>query len=78
MRIYKTDVVEIRKKMAEQRIKTVTELSERSGINRNTLAKVLNEEIQPSSDVMEKLVFCLKMKPYEAGAIFFKLNLHDA
>ena len=77
MRLYKTDVIEIRKKMAEQKIKMVTELSKRSGINRITLAKILNEEKQPSSDAMEKLVFSLKMNPYEAGAIFFKTALRD-
>jgi len=78
MNIYKTDVIAIKKRMAEKRIRTIKELSERSGIGRNTLAKVLNEEIQPSSDTMEKLVFCLEIPPQDAGSIFFSRTLRDA
>ena len=78
MGIYKTDVVAIKKRMAEKRIGTIKELSELSGVGRNTLAKVLNEEAQPSSDTMEKLVFCLEIAPEDAGPIFFSQNLRDA
>lgn len=77
MSIYKTDVIAIKKRMAEKRIGTIKELSEKSGIGRNTLAKVLREEIQPSSDTMEKLVFCLDIAPEDAGSIFFSRNLLD-
>lgn len=77
MNIYRTNVIEIKKRMAEKRIRTIKELSERSGIGRNTLSKVLNEEIQPSSDTMEKLVFCLEIPPKDAGSIFFGHYLRD-
>lgn len=75
MSIYKTDTVAIRKRMIEKNIKTITELSERTGVNRNTLSKVLSGESQPSSEVMEKLVFGLDFTPQEAGPIFFVLDL---
>lgn len=75
MSIYKTDVVAIKKRMAEKKIDTIIELSERSGIHRNTLAKVLKEEVQPSSDTMEKLVFTLEFSPQEAGLVFFNPTL---
>lgn len=78
MSIYKTDVVAIKKRMAEKKIDTIVELSERSGIHRNTLAKVLKEEAQPSSDTMEKLVFALEFSPQEAGCVFFGLHLRHA
>lgn len=70
MNSYRTDVGAIRKKMKEKKIKTILELSNVSGIGRRTLSKVLNEEVQPSSDTMEKLIFCLDITPEEAGSIF--------
>lgn len=78
MSIYKTDTVAIKKRMIEKNIKTITELSERTGVNRTTLSKVLSGEKQPSSEVMEKLVFNLDFTPQEAGPIFFMLDLHMA
>ena len=35
MSIYKTDTVAIKKRMVEKNIKTITELSEKTGVNRN-------------------------------------------
>jgi transcriptional regulator with XRE-family HTH domain len=73
--IFKTDYIELRKIMAEKEIKTTKELAEKSGINRNTLGDILNGKIQPSADVMERLVITLEIKPEKAGKIFFKDNL---
>ena len=42
--IYKTDYIEIKKIMAEKEIKTIKELAEKTGINRNTLSNILNRE----------------------------------
>lgn len=75
MSIYRTDTIELKKIMAEKQINTILELSKKTGIGRNTLAKVLNGEAQPSSDTMEKLVFGLEIAPEKAGPIFFKVNL---
>lgn len=77
-RIFKTDHIELKKIMAEKEIKTIKELSERSGINRNTLAQIVNGEKQPSSDVMEKLVITLEIEPERAGKIFFSHILRSA
>ena len=76
--IYKTDYIEIKKIMAEKEIKTIKELAENTGINRNTLSNILNGKVQPSSDVMEKLVFSLEIPPEKAGRIFFSLILRTA
>lgn len=77
MGYFKTDSIELRKIMAEREIRTIKELAEKSGINRNTLAQVLSSKKQPSSDVMEKLVAALDIKPEKAGTIFFKYYLRD-
>lgn len=76
--LYKTDYIEIKKIMVEKGIKTVKELSEKTGISRNTLSTVLSGKTQPSSDVMEKLVFFLEIPPETAGRIFFSINLRTA
>ena len=43
-----TNTNELRKLLIDCDIKTVKELSERTGVNRNTLSQVLNGKIQPS------------------------------
>lgn len=73
-----TDTAELKKIMIDQKIKTTKELSEKSGVNRNTLAKVLNGASQPTADTMEKLVLCLEIEPQKAGRIFFANNLRHA
>ena len=64
--------------MVENGIDTILELSERTGVHRNTLGKVLDGTIQPSSEVMDKLVSGLEIEPERAGKIFFAINLRNA
>lgn len=75
--IFKTDNIELKKIMIEEEIKTTKELAEKSGINRNTLAGILNGKIQPSADAMQRLVATLKIEPEKAGNIFFNMNLRN-
>lgn len=75
MATFTTDTAALRKLMIDNNIKTTKELSERSSVNRNTLAKVLDGKSQPSTDVMQKLILCLHIEPTAAGAIFFAMNL---
>ena len=72
---FKTDHIELRKIMAEKEIKTIKELSEKSGVNRNTLSQIFDGKKQPSSDVMERLIITLNIKPEKALSIFFNHNL---
>lgn len=74
---YMCDTVELRKAMAEKKIKTVKKLSDISEVNRNTLGKVVNGEEQPSAAVMYKLVDALDLVPERAGIIFFSRNLRN-
>lgn len=74
-RIYTTDVIELKKAMVEAGLDKIVDLSNASGVDRNTLSKVISGEIQPSSNTMDKLVSALKLPPEKAGRIFFKPNL---
>lgn len=75
--VYKTDVIEIKKIMVEKGFDTIKSLSSKAGIDRNTLGKILSGEVQPSSEVMDKLVFTLKIPPNKAGMIFFNNSLRN-
>lgn len=77
-RIFSTDTVELRKLMVENGFYTISSLSKRAEINRNTLGKILDGSIQPSADVMYKLVIALNMTPNNAGEVFFAQNFHIA
>lgn len=76
--IYRMDVKEVKKLMIEKGINTISQLSQISNIDRNTLGKVLNGSIQPSSEVMDKLVLSLEIPAEKAGIIFFNQNLRTA
>lgn len=73
----KTDVIALKKAIIEKGFKTNTSLADASGINRNTIGLVLNGEIQPSYDVMVKLIATLELSELDAGRIFFAPNLHN-
>ena len=72
---YRTDIIELKKLMIEKGIDTITELSNRSGVGRDTLSKILSGKIQPSFDVMYKIASALEMESEIAGKIFFAHNL---
>lgn len=75
---YTVDTVELRKDMAESGLVTIGQLADASGVDRNTVSKVLNGSIRPSTRVMEKIADALGMKPCRAGAVFFKPDLRNA
>lgn len=69
--LYRTNYIALKKIMIDREIGSIQELSERSQVNRNTLAKILSGKIRPSADAMEKLVHTLNISPEDAGRIFF-------
>ncbi|MCR8635774.1 helix-turn-helix domain-containing protein [Paenibacillus radicis (ex Xue et al. 2023)] len=75
MRIHKTDTIALKKTMVENEIDTIIQLSGKTGINRNTLSQILNGDVQPSADAMDKLVSALMISPEKAGRIFFGKHL---
>lgn len=74
---YKTDIKELQKIMIDRDIKTIAELSDKSGVNRNALSGMFNERLQPTAETMRKLVSCLEIEPSKAGEIFFTPDLRD-
>lgn len=76
-RIYKTDVIELKKAMVEAGLGKIIDLSNESGVDRNTVSKVVNGEIQPSSGVMDRFVTALNLPPERAGRIFFNPDLRN-
>lgn len=74
---YTTDVKELQKIMIDHDINTITELSQKSGVNRNALSGMFNGKLQPTAETMMKLVDCLEIEPARAGEIFFKPDLRN-
>lgn len=73
--MYKVDTKALQKAMIDADIKTIEQLSELTGVNRNTLSDIINDKIFPSSMVMSKLASCLKLTSEDAGRIFFAPKL---
>lgn len=67
----------LKKLMIDHDIETIGELSELSGINRNTLSDIVNDGYLPSGDTMIKLADTLDMEPEVAGSIFFAQELTE-
>lgn len=74
---YRVDIVELKKIMVEQNLDKIIDLSAASAVDRNTLSKVINEDVKPSTNVIEKLMSALHIPPERAGAIFFSLDLRN-
>ena len=75
--MYHVDVKELKKAMIDAGIDTIQDLSDKSGINRNTLSDILKEKIYPSSDVMVRLANTLSLPTEKCGAIFFATELTE-
>ncbi|MEG1205179.1 MAG: helix-turn-helix transcriptional regulator [Angelakisella sp.] len=73
-----TDSIALKQIMIECGYSKVNKLARDSGVDRNTLALVLNGTLQPSSNVMMKLVATLDINPERAGRIFFARHLRTA
>ena len=69
------DTANLRFYMEKAGFRTIGDLSSASGINRNTLAGVINGKILPSSNIMSKLIETLQIPIAEAGPIFFSEKL---
>lgn len=76
--VFTTDFIALKQIMIERGYSKVNKLAKEAGVDRNTLAQVLNGSIQPSSNVMLKLVATLDIDPERAGRIFFAKYLRTA
>ncbi len=75
---YQVDTIALKKLMVEQGLERITDLSKASSVDRNTLSKVLNGNVKPSTTVIEKLMVALNISSDLAGKIFFNQNLRNA
>jgi len=78
MRNRGTDTIALKKVAVERGLDKISDLAKASGINRNTLSGVLKGDVQPSAEVMSKLIETLDISPSQAGVIFFSNNLRSA
>ena len=72
---YKVNTIELQKSMVESGLTKIKDLANASGIDRNTLSKVIRGIIFPSSNVMYALVSVLNLSEEKAGVIFFCKDL---
>lgn len=72
---YEVDIIELKKLMIEKGYSTIGDLSDASGVDRNTTSEVINGKKYPSSMVMSKLGTALEMNSGQMGSIFFKAKL---
>lgn len=72
---FSVDTVKIKKLMIDKDINTIGELSQLSGVNRNTLSGVISGKVKPSTKVMESLIRTLDIESSDAGSIFFVKNI---
>lgn len=62
---------ELRIEMVRHDIKSISQLSALSGIDRNTISGILHNKIRPSTQTMEKLISVFGWTGARAGEIFF-------
>lgn len=74
---YEVDVIALKKIMVEKKLDKIIDLAKASSVDRNTLSKILNKEMKPSTVVIEKLMTALQITPEDAGIIFFNQNLRN-
>ncbi|SDK81267.1 helix-turn-helix domain-containing protein [Lacicoccus qingdaonensis] len=55
----------------------IKELSEASGLHRDTISNVLNGKTSPSFKVMNSIYFALELTPDEGVDIFLSTDLRD-
>ncbi len=75
--LYACNTVELKKALAEKGIDTISMLSAKTQVNRNTLGRILKGKEQPSSTVIYKIASVLSLNADGVGRIFFDNNLRN-
>lgn len=73
--MYFIDIKELKKAMIDAELDSIQALSDKSGVNRNTVADTVNGNSLPSSDVMRRIATALDLSSERAGRIFFATDL---
>lgn len=69
------DIISLKKEMIEKGFTTNESLCEASGVDRNTLSKILNGKIRPTTVMIDRLATAMDMSSEQAGQIFFAQKL---
>lgn len=72
---YEIDLKELKKLMIDCELETITDLAEKSNVDRQTVTSLFSGKSKPSATTMYKIARALKMTPEQAGRIFFKEKL---
>lgn len=70
--MYEVDCKELKKLMIDHDIDNNTVFAEKTGVDRCTIAKILDGKILPTYRVIESIAKVLKMDSQQIGSIFFK------
>lgn len=73
--MYEVDCKELKKLMIDHDISGNTELSRRSGVNRDTITKIFDGKVFPTSKVIINIANALSMDSEQIGSIFFKIKV---
>jgi len=69
------NVQELRIEMVKHGFKSISDLADKSGIDRNTLGAVIHQKSKPSIRTMERLIDTFGWSGARAGEIFFAEKL---
>lgn len=75
--MFYVDSCALRKKALDKGLVKINEISEKTGVNRNTLSDILSNNTQPSTSVINALISNLDIPQEDVGSIFFAKNLRD-
>jgi DNA-binding XRE family transcriptional regulator len=70
--MYEVDCKELKKLMIDHDIATNTAFAELTGVNRDTIAKILDGKLFPTYKVIADIAKAMKMDSQQIGSIFFK------
>lgn len=70
--MFEVDCKELKKLMIDHDIANNTAFAEKAGVDRNTLAKILDGKILPTYRIISGIAKALKMDSQQIGSIFFK------
>ena len=70
--MYEVDCKELKKLMIDHDIENNTIFAEKTGVDRNTIARIFDGKILPTYRVIESIAKVLKMDSQQIGSIFFK------
>lgn len=69
--MYSVNTIELKKAMIEAGFTNNLALAKAANISRNTLTRILKGQTKPSLEAMYAIAEVLKLKPQQAGEIFF-------